>query len=275
MRPSAIFCLLFALPAVCCASVSVGVATVTADSGARGGFLPLSVSGSGFASFEITLSYDNTVIEVVPGWYHPGTGEVSADALTPLSEPFVIRLQRVVSGKTTTLKIAGSSQKEAPAATGLFLRVKVNVTGAPGEQSPVRCSAKFFDLRGVEIPATATDGAVLVTRWPRIACAPASIETVCRSGNNPPDETFEVWNIGGKISNFRIVSTVPWLTCTPAAGSSDGRRVPVTIQFRTINLVPGTYEGTILISDANADNNPQEITVTVTVYPRIARTRPL
>jgi len=268
-------CLLLAAPFVCHGAVSVSLARVTADSGARGGFIPISVADSTFSGFDITLTYDNTVFEVVPGWYHPGTGEVSENARTPLSSQFVIRVQRTVSGRTTTLRIAGSSERGIADATGLFLRIAVNVTGAPGEQTPIRvASAKFVDTQGNQIQATVSEGAVFVNRWPSISRSPENITAVCRSGNNPPDQLFEVWNTGGGTLNFRVVPTVPWLTCSPAAGSSDGNRVGITVQFRATALLPGTYTGAILISDANADNNPQEIPVTVTVYPRLTRIGP-
>jgi len=263
-------CLLLAVPFACHGAVSISVARVMADSGAKSGFIPISVADSTFSGFDITLTYDNTVFEVIPGWYHPGTGEVVEAARTPLSSQFVIRVQRTTSGRTTTLRIAGSSERGITDATGLFLRLGVNITGAPGEQTPIRFSAaKFVDAQGNQIQAAVSDGAVFVNRWPSISRAPENITAVCRSGNNPPDQMFEVWNTGGGTLNFRVVSTVPWLSCSPAVGSSDGNRVGIAVQFRATGLLQGTYTGAILISDANADNNPQEVSVTLTVYPRL------
>lgn len=87
-------------------------------------------------------------------------------------------------------------------------------------------------------------------------------------GSNGPTDTVYTFNIGSGALNLTATSSVPWLV--PTVGSSQvcglvGGCYPVAIAFQTASLTAGTYTGVITLSDPNAIDSPQYITVTVYV----------
>src|SRR5512143_4166425 len=68
------------------ADVTMTIGNVVADTGSMNGYIPVSVGNSTFAGFGLTLTYDNSVFEVVPGWMDLRDRTVSETiALTRLS----------------------------------------------------------------------------------------------------------------------------------------------------------------------------------------------
>jgi hypothetical protein len=87
-------------------------------------------------------------------------------------------------------------------------------------------------------------------------------------GTNAPAYTVDTFNIGTGSLNLQASSSVPWLVPTVGASTECGLRggcYPVSIAFQTASLTAGTYTGTITLSDANALDSPQSITVTAQV----------
>jgi hypothetical protein len=63
--------------------------------------------------------------------------------------------------------------------------------------------------------------------------------------------------------NWSISSSASWLSCTPTSGTNAGT---VIISTEPGGLSTGTYTGIITVSDPNASNSPQMISVTLNVY---------
>jgi len=89
------------------------------------------------------------------------------------------------------------------------------------------------------------------------------------------DQTFTVRNSGSGTLNWSVADNADWLTLTPTSGDSTGEEDTVTARaYVSPGRAPGTHNGTITISDANAANSPQTIAVSleVTPAPIISRT---
>lgn len=76
----------------------------------------------------------------------------------------------------------------------------------------------------------------------------------------------EVWvhNSGDGTLNWQAGDNAAWLTCSPASGTNNGI---ITVSVNPSGLAPGVYTGTISITDANASNSPQTVSVTLTIKP--------
>ncbi len=75
----------------------------------------------------------------------------------------------------------------------------------------------------------------------------------------------DVWirNRGGGTLNWHASTSANWLNVSPQSGT-DGSLASITVN--PYGLPAGSYTGTVSINDVNASNNPQTITVDLTVY---------
>jgi hypothetical protein len=76
-------------------------------------------------------------------------------------------------------------------------------------------------------------------------------------------QTFFISNTGESVLEWSISNDQKWLLCSPSGGADSGE---VTVSVDASGLSTGTYTGTITVSDPDADNSPQKITVTLKVY---------
>jgi hypothetical protein len=76
-------------------------------------------------------------------------------------------------------------------------------------------------------------------------------------------QSILIANIGGGILNWSITYDKAWISCTPL--SSSGSAI-VMVEVNPVGLSTGTYIGNITVTDPNATNSPQTITVTLMVY---------
>lgn len=121
--------------------------------------------------------------------------------------------------------------------------------------------------------APVTISVVVHVRTPEIAVSPQNLDASASTGQNAPDQTFEVWNKGLGTLNYTVTEDVSWLSVTPTSGTVAGYsdRTLHTVVFHTDSLAVGTYAATITITDEDASNSPQTINVTLEVLtPQIA-----
>jgi uncharacterized protein (TIGR03437 family) len=86
-------------------------------------------------------------------------------------------------------------------------------------------------------------------------------------GSNGPTQTVDAYNAGDGNLNLSAASSVPWLAASigavRACNQPPGTCLPVVISLNTSSLPAGTATGFITVSDANALDAPQSISVTV------------
>jgi C1A family cysteine protease len=109
---------------------------------------------------------------------------------------------------------------------------------------------------------------------PVISLSRATLSPSCYQGQNPPNESFEIWNSGGQTLSYSISGNVAWLSSSPASGTSTGEHDVITVNYSTSTLSPGEYQATITITAAGATNSPQTIQVNLKVLPSIVLKSP-
>lgn len=96
----------------------------------------------------------------------------------------------------------------------------------------------------------------------------SSLTVSVPTGTNGSTYTLDTFNIGTGTLNLTASSSVPWLVPTVGTSQVCGLRggcYPVAIAFQTASLTAGTYTGVIILSDPNAIDSPQYISVTADV----------
>lgn len=88
-------------------------------------------------------------------------------------------------------------------------------------------------------------------------------------GANGPAQSVDAKNAGDGTLNLQVSSTVPWLAASLAAphtcADGNGSCTPIRILLQTAALAKGTYTGFVTVSDPNAIDAPQTISVTVQI----------
>jgi hypothetical protein len=82
-------------------------------------------------------------------------------------------------------------------------------------------------------------------------------------GHVTAGQVLRVSNSGTGILNWTAEPGESWIQVSPSQGSGPG---DVTIMVNSTGLSPGTFTGTITITDNNALNSPQIVNVNMTVY---------
>jgi uncharacterized protein (TIGR03437 family) len=104
---------------------------------------------------------------------------------------------------------------------------------------------------------------------PRLNLYQTSLTLSVPVGTNGPTYLLPTFNIGSGTLSLEASSSVPWLV--PTVGSSQvcglrsGACYPLSIAFQTASLAAGTYTGVITLSDPNAIDSPQYVSVTAQV----------
>ncbi|MBT8397232.1 MAG: hypothetical protein KJN92_09705, partial [Gemmatimonadetes bacterium] len=94
-------------------------------------------------------------------------------------------------------------------------------------------------------------------------------------GENPFPGQVTVSNAGGGVLEWQATVDVGWVQLLPAAGTLGtvggvGLAQTMTIGINALGLTAGTHQGTITVSDPDAENSPQTIRVILHVSARIA-----
>jgi len=109
-----------------------------------------------------------------------------------------------------------------------------------------------------------------VTRGPEIGLDPLDgLAITVLSGSDPDPSTFTITNSGGGTLNWSAVDDVGWMGVSPSTGSlGSGQSTNVTLSVTSASLEPGSYQGTITVQSADAENSPQVLPVDLTVRQR-------
>jgi hypothetical protein len=104
-------------------------------------------------------------------------------------------------------------------------------------------------------------------RGPLIELDPIDLAPVAMQLSSPPDDGFTVRNAGDDTLAFQITDDADWLWTEPSTGASTGDVQAITVHYDTASLAPGFHPATITVTDPNALNSPQAITVRLTIDP--------
>jgi uncharacterized protein (TIGR03437 family) len=88
-------------------------------------------------------------------------------------------------------------------------------------------------------------------------------------GSNGPAQSVDARNAGDGTLNLQVSSSVPWLSASLGAphtcADGTGSCTPIRIALQTASLAKGTFTGFVTVSDPNAIDAPQTISVTVSI----------
>ncbi len=100
---------------------------------------------------------------------------------------------------------------------------------------------------------------------PEIALSTTTLTSNVSEGGNAPGQTFNVWNSGTETLNYSIVNDANWLSIFPDSGSSADYQTSQshTVVFDSEPLALGEYHAIITITDSDAWNDPQTISVSL------------
>lgn len=89
--------------------------------------------------------------------------------------------------------------------------------------------------------------------------------TATEWGADPSSQTLQVKNSGAGTLDYSISDDADWLSVSPTSGSSTGGINEHTVSVNIGGLSQGNYSGKITITDSNATNSPQTVSVTLEI----------
>ncbi|MHC4796946.1 MAG: family 10 glycosylhydrolase [Planctomycetota bacterium] len=139
---------------------------------------------------------------------------------------------------------------------GTDYAISVTKSGLPSASHP---AAIIFagDLVGYDFE--------LGTGPPTIEVIPTSIDRTVIFGNNLPDDSFTVRNVGDGVLNYTISDNADFLSVSSRQGTSSGELDTIDIYYETSKLAYGYHNAIITVEDAAATNTPEIITVAILV----------
>jgi uncharacterized protein (TIGR03437 family) len=126
----------------------------------------------------------------------------------------------------------------------------------------------FNQIRTTTIGLFLGAAASLLQAAPRLAISPQTAYTVSvATGQNGSPIVVEAGNRGDGSLNLSVASSVSWLSASKGSqvGCAFGQCTAINIALQTSALAKGTYTGFVTVSDPNAIDSPQTISVTVMV----------
>lgn len=102
---------------------------------------------------------------------------------------------------------------------------------------------------------------------PTLTLTPNRLLRSVKVGGTAATQTLRLQNTGGGVLTFAVTSNVPWMTVSPSSGSSDGTARNLQVSYASASLATGTYNGTITITSAEAQNSPVTVSVRLRVVP--------
>jgi uncharacterized protein (TIGR03437 family) len=104
---------------------------------------------------------------------------------------------------------------------------------------------------------------------PRLSLSQTAFTVTTTAGSNGPTQTLDAANVGDGSLNLTATSSATFLVPTVGAahtcGSGSGTCNTLSIALQTSALAKGIYTGRVTLSDSNAVDAPQTVTVTVQV----------
>jgi hypothetical protein len=202
-------------------------------------------------------------------------------SLSPTSlSPTAVQGLNPANGSFTISNTGGGTLSYSISDNATWLTVSPTSGSTTGPANPITVQYSSASLAAGTYLATITVSAPGATNNPQtigvtltITAAPqptillnkTSLSPVSVEGANPPNDTFTVSNVGGGTLNFTVTDDTSWLTVSPTSGSTTTAARTITVQYSTTSLAAGVYTATITVSDPNATNNPQTITVDLTI----------
>jgi len=154
---------------------------------------------------------------------------------------------------------SGSSTGEANEVT-----LSVDISGL--SEDTYDCNLTVFAPFSLNSPQTVDVSLVIL--GPEIELSAVKFEfSALAGGANPAGQILSIRNSSVSTLNWDIAYDCNWLEINPDSGSSTGEADEVTLSVDIAALSEGYYDCNLVVSDPNALNSPQIVTVTLNVLP--------
>jgi uncharacterized protein (TIGR03437 family) len=264
------------------ANIRVAVDPAAVSPGSYNGTLTIAAPNASPASIVIPISFTVTAAGQPSLSVNPGSVTFPFTAQAPArSRPLSIsntgggQISFTASPSTTS---GGSWLQVSPATAtiGAFASAAINITAspaglAPGTYSGVVTVASVNPLQSIVVPVTMTvTSATHTILLPETGLSFFAVQ----GGGAPAPQNVDILNTGsGQMPWTVSASTLAggsWLAVFPQSGQTDAAS-PIVPQVR-VNVNPqglaaGTYYGTVKVSSSGATNDPQFVSVILTVLP--------
>lgn len=179
----------------------------------------------------------------------------STHDITWTSSPSIpnIKLEYSIDNGTTWITITSSTSND-----GVCEWIVPNTPS-------LNCMVKVSDASD-GVPYDTSDAPFVISSPPtppEISLNRTSMYFGASVGEATATQNFLISNAGEGTLNWIVSDNAEWLSCSPTSGV--GAEV-VSVTVDASGLRAGTYHGTITVSDPQAINSPQAISVTLTVY---------
>jgi hypothetical protein len=165
-----------------------------------------------------------------------------------------------VSVNEDWLSIFGGNGALEPGQIASF-DVEAESTGlAPGEYTgSITVSAGAWTAETVDVVLKITPAA-------KLSAKPATLSLASEVGINPDPVMLNINNTGSAPLHWSLSSDRKWLSAETTYGTvAEGAAKDVAVRADVTQLTVGTYTGTIAVSDDDARDIPESITVTLTI----------
>ena len=100
---------------------------------------------------------------------------------------------------------------------------------------------------------------------PEIWVTPPELTFSVKVGKNPAAQSIVVNNTGQGTLTYDLSWDAPWISVSPAGGTSSGEEKSHGVSVDSKSLPEGSYDGTIAVGSADASNSPRTVHVSLQV----------
>jgi hypothetical protein len=145
--------------------------------------------------------------------------------------------------------------------------VVVDKTGLEAREDPYTAKITISGNDAYNTPQTVDVSLALSQEQPpQIGVNPKDLSFSARiGGSNPASKTITIQNTGQSTLDYQITSDKGWLTASPPNGTSESASNDHAVSVNIGGLGVGNYQGTLTIMDTSATNNPQTVSVSLSI----------
>jgi adhesin/invasin len=272
-------------------SLSAGTGTLLGtlvqltDSTGTATFNDLNIAATGAKRLRATSSQqapvDSIPFQITAGAAASITVFSGAPQATPVSQPFNSLLQAQVKDIAGNPVGGASVGFLAPTSgpSGTFAGLATVTTNANGiATAPVLTANNQVGSFVVTATAAGVSGsaAFALTNLPQqtsqTVLNPGQLSFANESGQPaPPGQTVQITSATGGVVTWTATSSAPWLVVTPTSGITPAQ---ITVSVNPTGLAPGTYTGSIFITDSAGGVSVLFVTYTLSGKPALVITPP-
>ena len=145
--------------------------------------------------------------------------------------------------------------------------ITIDKTGLEAREDPYTAKITISSNDAYNTPQTVDVSLALSEEQPpQIDVSPKILSfSASLGGSNPASKTISIQNTGESTLNYQITSNASWLSVNPLTGTSEDGQNNHTVSVNIAGFGEGTHQGILTITDTNATNNPQTVSVSLAI----------